>query len=471
MSFANLPAEILLLILDCIDTPAILKAFCLLSKRFRAIAQPLLYRELVLPAEDIPLSLLLLCRTITTCPSIATQVRLLDIDTQFSEHILSASDAERRGLSRSDIGLLKIEAQKLRLNSIDSFESVFWATDSIILPVLLISRFPNLRELFITLNPAGLSLLTGLAQARNSIISSPSLSCLGSFDILHLGCFQDEQGGEIDISDITVLLSLLQLSKIEISDYASPLDELYSAPVDISDIPLGSLSISTISLCFSPIGAVGIGKLVESCKALDAFYCGQSDSQTVQMDPHELYSLLLCQRDSLRVLQLAFQDDTFESSAAPIFNAAQFGSLKEFASLEYLTVDQVYLGLEPDLPSSLSYLAIQNCQTPVAESLNYIASLALTGHLPSLKRVSLHSDNIHPGGMLDLPRRGATDLLFDAACRKLRGSFEGTGIKLRLESDLLASTVRGYADAFEFGQPGMFWPFIHLEQPRQLSIV
>jgi hypothetical protein len=65
--------------------------------------------------------------------------------------------------------------------------------------------------------------------------------------------------------------------------------------------------------------------------------------------------------------------------------------------------------------------------------------------------------------MLDLPRRGATDVLFNAACQKLRGSFKGTGIKLHLESGLLDVTSRGYADAVEFGQAGVFWPFVYVQ--------
>jgi hypothetical protein len=130
--------------------------------------------------------------------------------------------------------------------------------------------------------------------------------------------------------------------------------------------------------------------------------------------------------------------------------------------LEFLTIDQLYLGDAPELPSSLTYLAIQNCQTPIAESLSYLAKLALTGHFPTLKTVSLHSDIMHPGGMLGLPRRGATDVLFYEACQRLRGKFKGTNIKLRLESDLLGNTVRGYATMFEYSQPGVFWPFIYL---------
>ncbi|KAL2866144.1 uncharacterized protein BJX67DRAFT_356674 [Aspergillus lucknowensis] len=44
------------------------------------------------------------------------------------------------------------------------------------------------------------------------------------------------------------------------------------------------------------------------------------------------------------------------------------------------------------------------------------ARLALSGQLPRLHSVSLHSNSICPGQMLDFPLRGATDVLFDKAC-------------------------------------------------------
>jgi hypothetical protein len=469
MSFNILPAEIVLLILDYIDSTTILKHFCLLSKKFGAIAQPLLYREIVVSAEDTPLSLLLLCRTITTCPLIAAQVRLLDIDTEKTGLLVSpenaANAAKQRGFARSDLRLLKARAQTLGLNSQEAFDSRFWVTESITLPVLLISCLPNLRELFITLDPAGLPLLTRLAEGRTPDNTKQSLACLDSFKILHLGCFPGLGGAEIDIADITVLLTLLRLSKIQISNCISP--SIYqlcpvAPPGEASGVPLRSLSVSTVSLWHNSICEARIGTLVKSCKEITSFYCGQIDSQAEQLSPQQLYALLFCQRSSLRVLQLSFQNYSYLLSATPTFSTSQCGSLREFAHLEYLTIDQLYLGDAPDLPSSLIHLGIQNCQTPIAESLRHIAKLGLTDHFPTLKSVFLQTDNLYPGGMLNLPRRGATDILFKEAYWELQECFTGTGIDLRLESDLLGTTARGYAAAYEFGWPGDFWPFIYL---------
>ncbi|KAL3442327.1 hypothetical protein BJX65DRAFT_312906 [Aspergillus insuetus] len=464
MSLTSLPAEIVLLILDYVESPETLRNFCLLSAKFRAIAQPLLYREITFEQEDLPLSLLLLCRTITTRPVIASHVRSLDIDTEQSSDLDATEFTERRELSRHDTRLLKCEAQKLNINNIELFDSVSWATDSIILPLLLISRFPNLRELVINLDPAGLALLTSLAQSRNADNTRQSLACLGSLRTLHLGCFRDLNGNGIEIENITLLLSFLHLIKIQISNYDSiPHDNIPCAPIDASPgVPLGPLFVSTISLDRSSINTTDMGTLVNSCKELDSLYYRQCDSQAVQLSPEQLYSRLLFQRDSLRVLQLSYEDDSLGTGPSPAFTPPHFGSLLGLDHLESLTIDQIYLDAAPEFPPSLTRLAIQNCQTPIAGLLVYLANLASTGLFPHLKNVFLHSDNIYPGRMLDLPRRGATDVLFHEACRMLLKIFDGTDVTLRLNKDLLGITVRGYADAFEFGLPGVFWPFIQM---------
>ncbi|KAL2793723.1 hypothetical protein BJX66DRAFT_305518 [Aspergillus keveii] len=464
MSFTSLPAEIVLLILDYVNSPATIRDFCLLSAKFRAIAQPLLYREITLNPEDLPLSPLLLCRTITISPLIASQVRSLEIDTEQSSDLNATEFTERRELSKHDTRLLKCEAQKLNLNSIKLFNSTFWATDSIILPLLLISRFPNLRELVINLDPAGLALLTSLAQARNADNTRQSLACLGSFRTLHLGCFRDLNGNGIEIENITLLLSFLRLSKIQISNYDSiPHDSIPYPTIDAApDVLLGSLSVSTISLDRSSISTADMGTLVNSCKELDSLYYGQCDSQAIQLNPEQLYSQLLFQRDSLRVLQLSYEADSLGTGPSPAFTPPHFGSLLGLDHLESLTIDQIYLDAAPEFPPSLTRLSIQNCQTPIAGLLIYLANLASTGLFPNLKNVFLHSDDIYPGRMLDLPRRGATDVLFYEACRMLLGIFKGTEVTLRLNKDLLGITDRGYADAFEFGLPGVFWPFVYM---------
>jgi hypothetical protein len=125
-------------------------------------------------------------------------------------------------------------------------------------------------------------------------------------------------------------------------------------------------------------------------------------------------------------------------------------------------VDQLFLGILPQLPCLLEHLAILHCRVAVLQTLVFLASQAKQGLLPAMNLVSLHSDICYPGQMLGLPARGATDILFEIACQDLQRLFEGTGITLRIESNLLEKTVQGYDFEYNYGTPGAFWPFIHL---------
>lgn len=75
------------------------------------------------------------------------------------------------------------------------------------------------------------------------------------------------------------------------------------------------------------------------------------------------------------------------------------------------------------------------------QTLTFVASQANQGFLLATNLISLHSDICYLGGMLGLPARGATDVLFEIACQELQNLFKGTGITLRVESNLLEKTV------------------------------
>lgn len=454
MGLGELPPEIILIILDCIGVAEILDV-CLLSKKFRALAQPWLYHDITLGPEDIRSSLLLLSRTVTTCPLIAKQVRCLDIDT---DNLFPDQGTDRDELPAEDTRLLELASQNLvtRMNT----EYSGFQTEAI-LPMLLIARSPNLRQLTITLDPEGLGLFTSLARVRNN--TSTSLFCRdGVFQSLSVDCRQDSHGGDINVNSIARLLSLLRLTNIQVNDYSLRGQQQCNTIYPVS-LPLGLPSLSTVSLSRSRIGESGIGMLLCSCRDLESFYCGQDDLQSNQLSPRQLYSLLSSHRDSLRILQLSSLDDSIGASPALPIAESGFGSLTDFVGLEYLTLDQVYLGKAPQFPVYLKHLAVQNCQFPIAPLLAYIAGLALDSKLPSLVSISLHTDAFYPGQMLGLPHRGATDILFDKACLDLLSNLSGTGIALKLEGNLLEKTVEGYDAAFECGDPGAFWPFMYLK--------
>jgi hypothetical protein len=197
-----------------------------------------------------------------------------------------------------------------------------------------------------------------------------------------------------------------------------------------------------------------------ACKKLTAFCYDEGDTQNEQLSPQQLYSCLHCQRNNLIDLQVTLSRNNH--SGAVILENFQHGSFLQYTNMKFMSLDQSFLGILPQLPSSLEHLAIQYCRVPVLQTLIFVASQASQGLLPTMNLISLHSDICYPGRMLGLPARGATVVLFEIACQELHELFKGTGITLRLESALLEKTVQGYDFEVHCGTPGMFWPFIHL---------
>lgn len=140
-----------------------------------------------------------------------------------------------------------------------------------------------------------------------------------------------------------------------------------------------------------------------------------------------------------------------------------YGSFLCFSKLEALDVDQVFLDVLPDLPPSLKTFGLRHYYTPIYHTISYLAQKVDLGAISLLKEVYLSMDVLAPGKLLDLPSRGATDILFYEAYNYLEPFFAGTDVFLRFENDLLAHMVHDYSFAFEFDRSGQFWLLIYLK--------
>jgi hypothetical protein len=92
-----------------------------------------------------------------------------------------------------------------------------------------------------------------------------------------------------------------------------------------------------------------------------------------------------------------------------------------------------------------------------------MATLVRDDNLPFLKTVSVHGSFPFPGGMLDLPLMGATDVLFKEAQKRFMDLFRGTAVALVFDGDLLERTAMGYDFAFRYQTDDYYGPFIFLE--------
>jgi hypothetical protein len=462
----SLPMEIILMILDCFEDDSMLLSISLVAKRLCTIAQPRLCREITL-SSSIILPLLLLLRTVISSPDLAAHVLSLEIDDTVEsdeesepDSLVNFSQAKKQHVIPLDFWGAEVAAmaeENLNILWQDAAPSIPEPIDAGVLPILLISFTPNLYHLSIAVDHRHLDLLRTLAKRLCDGVSKPlGLKGLRS---LHLECLQDIHSSKVTFRDVASLLHLLHLSELQLSGCAG-----YSWEKATQSRLLGGLdkplSLSTLAVIQSDLDAASMEILCRSCKRLTVFHYDEDDLGNEQLSHPQLHSSLHSQRHNLVNLRVGLSRN--DHSSAIISTDAQNSSFLVYINAKFMGLNQLFLGILPHLPSSLEHLAIQYCRVPVLRTLTFVASQASQGLLPAMNLISLHSDICYPGGMLGLPRRGATDVLFEIACQELQKLFKGTGITLHVESNLLEKTVQGYEFEYNHGTPGAFWPFIHL---------
>jgi hypothetical protein len=464
----SLPFEVILMILDCFEDKLMLLSISVASKRLCSIAQPRLFRETTLDSSTLP-SLLLLLRTVVLRPHLAAHVLSLEIDDAVDSDEESEPDwlakfsqarkqhTIRLDFSGAEFAAITEEVRNLKLLCQDAAPSILETTDAGILSTLLISFTPNLYHLSIAVDHRHFKLLLNLANRLGDGVSRPL--GIGRLRSLHLECLEDSHGSEVTFRDVALLLPLLQLTEFQLCGCAAYSWEEAAQP-RLSCALDKVLSLSTISVTHSDLDAASMKMLCRSCKRLTAFHYDECDMGNEELSHQQLHSALYSQRQNLVNLRVGLSRN--DHCGVVVSTDAQNGSFQEYINAKFMGVDQLFLGILPQLPCSLEHLAIQYCRVPVLQTLAFVASQANQGLLPAMNLISLHSDICYPGRMLGLPARGATDILFEIACQDLQKLFEGTGITLRIESNLLEKTVQGYDFAHNYGTAGAFLPFIHL---------
>jgi len=229
-----------------------------------------------------------------------------------------------------------------------------------------------------------------------------------------------------------------------------------------------TLPITRLSFAKSCLTASNLQVLISACKDLKVFSFTnrrKSHQQDQQFSPIELYSALDCQKSKIQDLRVCLETDSI--SQAFDWDGSTYDSFKECMRMKFLELDERFLGLPPaGFPESLEYLVIQNCQSSIFDLLSYLAALVLTGtELTSLKAISVYAHILFPGGMLGLPLKGVTDLMFNKAQQDLVALFLGTEVTLHFESGLLEKTYLGYEVASEHGYIGDYGPFVYTDKP------
>lgn len=478
--FPNLPLELVTGIIQSAEDATDLRAWCTVSKIISAIARPLLYHEIDLEDCDNvegALSLFLLTRTITNSSQIAGWIQSLRIDAvttcendnDFLESYgqLPRWNVEGEYSPHAD----EVENFSIAVNRLEGVYDVsefLTASKSIpnFLAALLISCTTNLKNLAIHVDRNSLTLLSALAQQPLT-----GYSCLSKIESLCLTSSAPPKH-EMDFDSVTALLLLLpKLKIIWITGCLGARKNKFN--VIRSNRPRQillpqTLSITHLSFAKSCLTASNIQVLIAACKDLKVFSFTnrrEPHPQDRQFSPVELYSALDCQKSKLQDLRVSLETDSIYQAFD--WDGSTYGSFKEYTCMKFLQLDERFLGLPPaGFPDSLEYLIVQNCQSSILGLLSYLSALVLTGtELTALRTISVYAHILYPGGMLGLPLKGATELMFNKAQQDLVALFLGTDVTLRFENGLLEKTSLGYEVASEDGYSSDYGPFVYTEKP------
>lgn len=469
-SLQHLPTELVLAIVSFVS-PIEVRKLSLVCKRFCNLAQPLLYRNISHDFPDLIKNsshrLLMLTRTIVSRPDLARQIRCIGLN--FAKHgyeqnhpgSFRQTTGECDVLSPEPLSHQRQEEHDVRAspfigrlrNKTDGKPNVAETIP------LLLSHLSSLEVL--TIDMAWFGTFTGVSTLPllDGNVGHSTLTSLRSLQLTYSDCQRAERAS-IRLVDIVPILMLPQLDELRLDHCCGHSNDC--SGITTAHIPPGSLAVSRMRLCYSHVDAASMIALIEGCKSLTAFEYRLPLDTSSQFRPGELELALYAHQNCLQEYRVSFYDSEWGNDMGRIWAGATSGPFGVFQKLEILEVDQSFIDVLPELPRSLRALILQNCHTSVYLTMSQLACRAKAGDLPLLETIYLSTDVLAPGRMLDLPSRGATDILLRESCNNLTRLFHGTGVNIQFEDGLLAKSAHDYSFAFDFGPSGNFWPLIYL---------
>ncbi|PYH88047.1 hypothetical protein BO71DRAFT_150902 [Aspergillus ellipticus CBS 707.79] len=400
---------------------------CLVCRQLRDLAQPLLYQEFdhCELVDDLS-RIVAFVRTLTLCPSLGHHVRSVSALPLPGG---PAPDDEELALSADDHALF---SRTIRGLGLAPEETLAWLTalhrvDYSVFMALLLLRTPNLRSLDVCGGEFFPNPVRHLFRRKPDLLQNLQFLWIDGKDV-----FEDYPLAAYD-----EFLRLPNLKAID-AEYG----HLIAAQVPPAWTPQ-SLALERIHLRLGHMDVGAMRALVRACRTLTDFrYCSFSvdpDEQMVSLratpefDAAQLYQALLPHKQTLRRLQVAFTLDFAARVHNPDPLAAQascpkIGSLLDFPILANLAIQYALLPARPEFPPSLETLIVEDCNVPIRDLTEQIATACHQGRLPALRRVQMLAldiaDSIRPP---EGPLPPCEDE--EEHVQRLRDLFKGTGVE------------------------------------------
>jgi hypothetical protein len=346
---------------DDFDKLKDLRNVCLVSRFFRELAQPLLFRDF----DEDGLS--------GTMSKIVSFAKSLYLNAELGKYVqrISIMNPVPIGplgidIDGEDFELFKDAILKLRLPGLE--ERVWIAatkkSDLSVYIALLVNKTPNLRQLCL---PGGEFSMKPIIQLFGS-----NSSLLPNLELLWIDA--DDEGAGYPIMAYEKMFTLPKLANANF-EYGDLDDTTFPA----SWTP-GVLAMEELSFHHCFIDARALKKLLRACKTLksfayDNFSMEPRDHRTPvptdvpEFNAAQAQKALLPHMDTLEHFSLAFAWDPFaiENIAEHVSNQIKIGSFGDFSVLETIVISHDLLPPHPQFPPSLKTLHITNCNLSIRD--------------------------------------------------------------------------------------------------------
>ncbi|KAJ5592502.1 hypothetical protein N7537_009406 [Penicillium hordei] len=359
---------------DAYDGIETLRNVCLVSRQFREVAQPLLFRELYDDgmAGDLTPSI----------PFTKTIYRRPDLGKHVVPDSLASEDCEFfKGIIK-DLQLADEE---------ETWISAMNKCDISIFVALLANKTPNVRGIHLPVRKFSIQPFIQLFHRNPEFLSNLESVCIESDD-------------ELSGFDIASYEKFLTLPKVTLSTFEY--GDLFDTSFPSTWLP-GTLETQELAFHHCHIDAGALKKLMQACKKLKTFTYNNfsldpNDRRIMragtvpEFNVKEAHEAALLHKDTLELfhVEYAMELPDVDDIEQLVSSHVKVGSFRDFSVLDTILVPHASLPLHPQFPSSLETLHITDCNSSIRELTQNIATDCKNGLYPKLTNVKVFAIDI-----------------------------------------------------------------------------
>jgi hypothetical protein len=349
---------------------------CLVSRKFRELAQPLVFRNFMDDGLAGGLN-----QTIRFTKAIHERPDLGEHVQKISIVPLTFGPMNLSGITDEHIKFYKGILKDLQLGDMEKTWIGAMEHDELsVIIALLVNKTPNLRQLHMTACQNYVKPFPYLFSRDPSFLSKLTSVCIEA-DEEHLGY------------NLKYYQELLALPKLELAslEYGTLLDESFP-----SSWTPGTLSANDFFFRLCHFDAGAIKRFMQACKSLKSFTYNNFDlipqqRRIVGPAPPEFNAAqateaALLHKETLELFHVQFATK-YEDIEEDNSTCVKFGSFGDFSVLKTIVVPHDYLPAHPQLPATLENLYIANCNASIWEIAQNIATDCKKGLYPQLTEV------------------------------------------------------------------------------------